>query len=319
VAERDRVAAVRWIDATSLEVMNRIIRRVVDLPVMVIVNYRPEFTPPWSNLGHSTMLRLNHLGRRQAVDLIRSGARGKTLPEAMVAQIVAKSEGVPLFVEEITRSVLESGDLEEHEGRYVLRQSVREFAIPPTLQESLIARLDRLGSAKDVALTASIIGREFAYEVIEAISPVPPAILRIALEQLVQSDLLEQRGILPQSRYIFKHALIQDAAYQSVLRAKRRELHQRIAEVLVDRFPEVDETEPELLAYHHTEANAIERALAYWRRAAERAASRLSYIEALGHMVAGPRRMPSWRLFWAGLRRASTRRICRRLGRCWAA
>jgi predicted ATPase len=189
-----------------------------------------------------------------------------------------------LFVEEITRSVLESGDLEEREGRYVLRQSVREFAIPPTLQESLIARLDRLGSAKDVALTASIIGREFAYELIEAISPVPPAILGVALEQLVQSDLLEQRGVLPQSRYIFKHALIQDAAYQSVLRAKRRELHQRIAEVLGDRFPEVAETEPELLAYHYAEANAIEGALAYWRRAAERATSRVSYIEALGHL-----------------------------------
>ena len=125
-----------WIDATSLEVMNGIIRRVVDLPVMIIVNYRPEFTPPWSDLGHSTMLRLNHLGRRQAVDLVRSSAGGKTLPETMVAQIVEKSQGVPLFVEEITRSVLESGDLEEHEGRYVLRQSVREFAIPPTLQES---------------------------------------------------------------------------------------------------------------------------------------------------------------------------------------
>jgi predicted ATPase/class 3 adenylate cyclase len=273
-----------WIDATSLEVMNGIIRRVVDLPVMVIVNYRPEFTPPWSDLGHSTMLRLNHLGRRQAVDLIRSAAHGKALPEAIVAQIVEKSQGVPLFVEEITRSVLESGDLEEHEGRYVLRQSIREFAIPPTLQESLIARLDRLGSAKDVALTASIIGREFAYEVIEAISPVPPAILQVALEQLVQSDLLEQRGVPPQSRYIFKHALIQDAAYQSVLRAKRRGLHQRIAGVLADRFPELAETEPELLAYHHTEANAIEGALAYWRRAVERAASRLSYIEALGHI-----------------------------------
>jgi predicted ATPase len=265
--------------------MDRFVRRVVDLPVMIIVTYRPEFTPPWLDLGHATMMKLNHLGRTQVVDLIHKTAGGKTLPEAIVEQVAAKSQGIPLFIEEITRSILESGDLEEVGERYVLRQSIRDFTIPSTLQDSLIARLDRLGTAKDIALTASIIGREFSYELIEAVSSwVSQATLLEGLEQLVRSDLLGQRGTPPQSRYTFKHALIRDAAFQSILNARRRELHQRIAEVLESRFPEVAETEPELLAHHYTEANVVDRALAYWRQSAERAATRLAFIEALGHV-----------------------------------
>ena len=140
---------------------------------MIIVTYRPEFVPPWSDLGHVTVLKLNQLGRSQVVDFIHKSAGGKTLPQAIAGQIAVKSGGVPLFIEEITRSILESGDLELDGERYVLRQSIGDFTSPSTLQDSLIARLDRLGSAKDVVLTASIIGREFSYELIEAISPVP--------------------------------------------------------------------------------------------------------------------------------------------------
>jgi class 3 adenylate cyclase/predicted ATPase len=288
LSRRDAVLVLfedaHWIDPTSIELMNRIIRRVVDLSVMIIVTYRPEFTPPWLDLGHVTMLKLNHLGRSQVVDLIHKTAGGKTLPEAIVAQIATKSQGVPLFIEEITRAILESGDLEEDGERYVLRGSIRDFAIPSTLQDSLIARLDRLGAAKDVALTASIIGREFSYELLDAVAQVSQATLLEGLEQLVRSDLLGQRGAPPQSRYSFKHALIRDAAFQSVLNARKRELHERIAEILASRFPEVAETEPELLAHHYTEADLVDRALAYWRQAAERAATRLAYIEALGHV-----------------------------------
>jgi class 3 adenylate cyclase/predicted ATPase len=273
-----------WIDPTSLELMNRLVRRAADLPVMIIVTHRPEFTPPWLDLGHVTMLKLNQLGRVEVIDLIHKAAGNKTLPQAIVTQIAAKSEGVPLFIEEITRSISESGDLEEAGERYVLRQSIRDFTIPSTLQDSLIARLDRLGSAKDVVLTAAIIGREFSFELIEAVSLAPQSTLLADLGRLVQSDLLAQHGAPPQSRYIFKHALIRDAAEQSMLKAKRRELHQRIAEVLNTRFPEIIETEPELLAHHYTEANMIDLALTYWRRAAERAASRLAYVEALGHV-----------------------------------
>jgi class 3 adenylate cyclase/predicted ATPase len=273
-----------WIDPTSIELMNRLVRRVVDLPVMIIVTYRPEFTPSRSDLDHATILKLNHLGRSQVVDLIHKTAGGKVLPAAIIEQVAAKSQGIPLFIEEITRSILESGDLEELAERYVLRQSARGFTIPSTLQDSLIARLDRLGAAKEIALTASVIGREFSYELLEAISSVSSATLVDGLEQLVRSDLLGQQGAPPQSRYTFKHALIRDAAFQSILNARKRELHQRIAEVLESRFPEVAETEPELLAHHYTEANVVDRALAYWRQAAERAATQLAFIEALGHV-----------------------------------
>ena len=273
-----------WIDPSSLELMNSAIRRVANLPVMMIVTYRPEFSSPWLDLGHATVLKLNQLGRSQVIELIQKAAGGKTLPESVIEQIAAKSQGVPLFIEEITRSILESGDLEESDDRYVLRQSVREFTIPSTLQDSLIARLDRLGSAKDLVLTASIIGREFSYELIEAVSSASHATLLADLGRLVQADLLEQHGAPPHSRYIFKHALIRDAAFQSVLKSRRRELHQRIAEVLTNRFPEVVITEPELLAHHYTEANVADRALACWRQAADRAVARLAYVEALGHV-----------------------------------
>jgi class 3 adenylate cyclase/tetratricopeptide (TPR) repeat protein len=273
-----------WIDPSSLELMNSAIRRVASLPVMIVVTHRPEFPSPWSDLGHATVLKLNQLGRSQVIELIQKVAGGKTLPEAVIEQIAAKSQGVPLFIEEITRSILESGDLEESGDRYVSRRSIREFTIPSTLQDSLIARLDRLGSAKDVVLTASIIGREFSYELIEAVSSISQATLLADLGRLVQSDLLEQSGTPPHSRYIFKHALILDAASQSVLKARKRELHQRIAEVFTSRFPEVAANEPELLAHHYTEANVVDRALAFWRQAANRAVARLAYVEALGHV-----------------------------------
>jgi predicted ATPase/class 3 adenylate cyclase len=273
-----------WIDPSSLELMNSAIRRVANLPVMIVVTHRPEFPSPWSDLGHATVLKLNQLGRSQVIELIQKAAGSKTLPLAVIEQIAAKSQGVPLFIEEITRSILESGDLEESGDRYVLRRSIREFTIPSTLQDSLIARLDRLGSAKDVVLTASIIGREFSYELIEAVSSISRATLLADLGRLVQSDLLEQSGTPPHSRYIFKHALILDAASQSVLKARKRELHQRIAEVFTSRFPEVAANEPELLAHHYTEANVVDRALAFWRQAANRAVARLAYVEALGHV-----------------------------------
>ena len=251
-----------WIDPTSLELLNKVIGRLAELPVMIIVTYRPEFTPPWLNLGHVTMLKLNRLARGQVANLIQKTAGGKMLPDAIVEQIATKSQGVPLFIEEITQWILESGSLEADGERYVLRQSIRDFTIPSTLQDSLIARLDRLGSAKDVVLTASIIGREFSYELIEAVSSTPRETLLADLERLVQSDLLGQSGAAPRSRYVFKHALIRDAASQLVLKKRKRELHRRIAEVLTSRFPEIVETEPELLAHHYAEANVIDGALA---------------------------------------------------------
>lgn len=288
LSSRGRVLAVfedaHWFDPTSLDLMGLMIRRAADLPVMIAVTYRPEFSPAWLELGHVTLLKLSTLGRSDVVKLIGEAAGGKELPDPVVEQIAVKSQGVPLFVEEITRTILESGDLEEMDGRYVLRRSHREFSIPSTLQDSLIARLDRLGTAKEVALAASIIGREFSYELIAAVHAAPRAELEAALERLVRSDLLGQRGTPPNSRYVFKHALIRDAAFQTVLKARRRELHKRIADELDAHFPDVVEREPELLAYHYSEAEVSDRALEYWRRAANRAASGLAYVEALGHV-----------------------------------
>ena len=275
-----------WIDPTSQQLMERIIRRAADLPVMIIVTYRPELVPQSSELGHASMLKLNTMSRSQAAELIYKTVGGKRLPETIVEQIVAKSQGVPLFVEELTRSILESGDLEEDGTGYVLRRSVGDFTIPSTLQDSLIARLDRLGSAKDIALTASVVGREFTYELLEAVAAVPQAALLEGLDRLVQSDLLGQSGMPPRSRYTFKHALIRDAAFQSILKTRKRELHRRVADVLSSRFPEIAATEPELLAHHYTEADVIEHALTYWRKAGERATARLAYVEAVGHVEA---------------------------------
>jgi class 3 adenylate cyclase/predicted ATPase len=275
---------VHWFDPTSLELMGLAVRRAVHLPMMIVVTHRPEFLPPWLELGHVTLLKLSNLARRDAVALIRKAADGKALPDPLVEQISAKAQGVPLFIEEITRSILESGDLEERDDRYVLRNENREFAIPSTLQDSLAARLDRLGTARDVALAASIIGREFPYELIAAVYPVRRARLEADLERLVRSDLLSQQGAPPNSRYVFKHALIRDAAFRTVLKARRREIHGQIAHELAAHFPEVAEREPELLAHHYTEAEATDPALEYWKRAANRAASSLAYVEALGHV-----------------------------------
>jgi class 3 adenylate cyclase/tetratricopeptide (TPR) repeat protein len=274
-----------WIDATSVETMSGIIRKLANLPVMIVVTYRPEFAPPWLDLGHTTMLRLNQLGRRQVSELIVKAARGKRLPDSIIEQILEKAQGVPLFVEEITRTILESGDLEEDVDSYILRQTTRDFLIPATLQDSLIARLDRLGSPKELILTASIIGREFSFELIDAVASVSQAELLADLRRLVRSDLLSEQGTPPHSRYAFKHALIRDAAFQSVLKARKRELHSRIANVLADRFSEVVAAEPEVIAHHFTEAQIIDRALEFWRHAANRATSRLAYVEALGHVT----------------------------------
>ena len=287
LSRRDAVLVLfedaHWIDPTSLELMDKMIRRVVDLPVMIIVTYRPEFTPPWLDLGHVTMLNSEPPGAKPGRRPHSQYGRRQDAAGAIVEQIAAKSQGVPLFIEEITRAILESGDLEEDGERYVLRGSIRDFAIPSTLQDSLIARLDRLGVAKDVALTASIIGREFSYELIDAVASVSHATLLEGLEQLVRSDLLGQRGAPPQSRYIFKHALIRDAAVQSILKARKRELHQRIAEVLATGFPKL--SRPSRNCWLTTIPKRI-WLTGRWSTGDRPPSGRpqLAYVEALGHV-----------------------------------
>ena len=251
---------------------------------MVIANFRPEFTPPWLGLGNVTLLTLNQLGRRQVNELIDKAAGGVAVPGSVVDQIVAKAQGVPLFVEEITRSVVGSSTLEERDGRYHLTDAGAPFVIPATLKDSLVARLDRLGPAKDVALAASIIGQEFSFELVGAAASVEPPLLVAALGQLVQSDIVAQRGEPPHAVYTFKHALVRDAAYQTVLKSRKRHLHERVAQALESRFSDLARTEPELLAHHYSEADVVDRALPYWRKAAEYASASLAHAEAIGHI-----------------------------------
>ena len=205
---------------------------------------------------------------------------GRPLPAEVVQQIVDKTDGIPLFVEELVKTILESGLVREEAERYVLSGPLPPLAIPATLQAALMARLDRLAPVKEVAQLGAVLGREFAYEVLRAVAPMDEATLQHSLAQLVEAELLYQRGIPPQAAYIFKHALIRDAAYESILKSTRQQVHQQVAQVLEAQFPETVETQPELLAHHYTAAGLHEQALAAWKRAGERALGRAAHREA---------------------------------------
>src|SRR5713226_8311232 len=212
---------------------------------------------------------------------------GKALPLAVLQQVVTRTDGVPLFVEELTKTVLESGLLRETEEHYELMGPLPPLAIPATLHDSLMARLDRLETVKAVAQLAAVLERTFSYELLQAVTPLDEALLQQALARLVDAELLYQRGVPPQATYLFKHALIQEAAYQSLLKSTRQQFHQRTAQVLEERFPELVDTQPELLAQHYTEAGQSARAIAYWQRAGERALQRSANLEAISHLTKG--------------------------------
>ena len=215
------------------------------------------------------MLALSRLDRRDRTALVAQIAGGKALPDEVVDQIVDRTDGVPLFIEELTKSVLESGLLREEADRYVLDGALPPFAIPTTLHNSLMARLDRLASVRQVAQIGAAIGREFSYALLRAVSRLPEDELQAALARLVASELVFQRGTPPDSVYTFKHALVQDAAHGSLLRSARQQLHAQIAEALEAHSPEMAETQPELLAHHYAEAGLAEKAVVYWRQAGE--------------------------------------------------
>ena len=278
---------VHWIDPSTLEFLGLIVERVRELPVLVLITFRPEFQSPWTGQAHVTTLTMSRLGRRQGADLVARVTGEKPLPAAIVEQIVAHTDGVPLFVEELTKTVLESGLLTDAGDRYELAGPLPPLAIPTTLHDSLMARLDRLAPVKEVAQIGAIIGREFSYQLLAAVSPLSEADLSSALDQLVQSELIFRRGNPPDATYSFKHALVQDAAYQSLLKSKRQQLHARIAEELEQGFPDLVESQPELLAQHLTEAGLAERAIPYWRRAGELAAGRSANMEAIAHLSKG--------------------------------
>ncbi|HET6521517.1 MAG TPA: AAA family ATPase, partial [Geminicoccaceae bacterium] len=277
---------VHWIDPTMLELLGRVVERVQRLPVLVVVTFRPEFVPPWTGHGHVTAISLSRLGHRQGAAVVRRVAGGKPLPAEVLEQILAKTDGVPLFVEELTKAVLESGLLEDRGDRYELAGPLPPLAIPATLRDSLMARLDRLAPVREVAQVAACIGREFSHELLVAVAPLGGDALRDALAGLVEAELVFRRGG-PEAGYVFKHALVQDVARESLLKSRRRQVHARIADALEERFPAVAEAEPETLAYHLTEAGLTGRAVGYWLRAGRNAAARSGNLEAISHLSKG--------------------------------
>ena len=281
------VEDVHWIDPTSLEVLERTVDCVEQLPVLLVLTFRPEFQPPWLGLAHVSMKTLKKLSRRESVTLIERLTGGKPLPREVAEQIIAHTDGVPLFMEELTKAVLEGNLLAEQADRYVLTRPLPPLAIPTSLQASLMARLDRQASLKDVAQIGAAIGREFSYALLAAVAGRSEEDLQSGLDQLVAAGLLFRRGTPPRSALIFKHALVQDAAYATLLRSRRQELHTRIARVLEESFPDIVETQPELLAHHYTQAGLADRAVDYCLRAGERALTRSANLEATRHFGQG--------------------------------
>ena len=278
---------LHWADPSSLEGLPLLLDQVPATRLLAVLTFRPQFRPPWPPRSHITQFMLTRLGRREVEMMVERMTAGKPLPVAVMQEIVSKTDGVPLFVEELTRAVMESGLLREQDGHYELTSPLNALAIPSSLNDSLMARLDRLGAVKEVAQLAATVGREFSYELLEALAWLDATALKEALEKLVESDILHQRGLLPRARYIFRHALIRDAAYQSLLRSTRQQYHKHIAQTLVERFPEIKETQPELLARHYTEAGLTEKAIGYWLRAGQQAVARSAMTEACSQLQKG--------------------------------
>jgi predicted ATPase len=264
---------VHWVDPTTQEFLGLLVERVREMRALVVLTFRPVFSPPWRDRPHVELRELGGLAPEHALGLAQQVA-GPRLPPATLEQVVAKTDGVPLFIEELTRAVLGSGPLPAH-------------AIPSTLQDSLMARLDQLGPAKIIAQVAGALGREFSYELLEAVVPLPAQRLRDGLEALRRAGLVYVDSRVSGPVHVFKHALVQEAAYQSLLRSRRRELHLRTAEVLERRFPQTARDAPELLAHHLTQAGDFERAVTAWLAAGQRASERSEYREAIGHLRTG--------------------------------
>jgi len=315
---------LHWADPSTLEVLTLLLDQVPTTRLLAVLTFRPEFTPPWGNRSHLSQLTLSRLGRAQVREMVsqvveqaarastssaRTGdnfpsdfpsvrpghvVRRSVLSDALIEAVVARTDGVPLFVEELTKSVVEArrgqvtGDRAQ-DAKVGVQHAAPLFqvGIPTTLQDALMARLDRLGMAKELAQVGATPGLEFSYELLHVVSPLDESSLQQSLRQLVDVELLYQRGLLPHATYLFKHALIQDTAYQSLLKSKRQQYHQQIAQVLEKRFTEIKETQPELLAHHYTEAGLVEQAIPYWQQAGERTAQRSAHVEAINHLTRG--------------------------------
>src|SRR6516164_467702 len=274
---------IHWADATSLEVLDLTVERVRALPVLVMITFRPEYEAPWIGLSHVTSIALDRLAPAEVKTLAERVA-GQPMPAEVTAQIVAKTDGVPLFVEELTKAVVESGLLVMGRQGWHLDGPLPTFAIPATLQDSLAARLDRLAPVKEIAQIGAAIGREFSYPLLRAVAGRDEPALRAALAQLEEAELLFRSGAPPDARYTFKHALVQDTAYETLLRSRRQILHRQIADALRGEFSAVAAAEPELVAYHLTQAGLDEPAIEWWGKAGDQALRRSAFKEAAAHL-----------------------------------
>nr|MBS0021423.1 AAA family ATPase [Gammaproteobacteria bacterium] len=271
-----------WSDPTSLELLGLIVEEAQSHRVLVLITFRPDFIPTWTGYTHITALTLNRFSRSRVIAMMEKVAAGKSLPNEVRDQIIERTDGVPLFVEELTKTVLESGLVEDRGDHYTLTRPLPPFAIPSTLQDSLMARLDRLESAKETAQIAALLGREFSYELLSKVSPLSANALVEALTQLSGAGLVFAKGTPPSASYTFKHAMVQDVAYESLLKSKRRQLHASVAAALDE-----ENAEPEILAHHYSEAGLYESALTYWLKAGQRALERSANLETVTHLRKG--------------------------------
>lgn len=287
------VEDLHWIDPTSTQLLAMLIDQVPTVPLFVLLTARVDFEPPWRRQTYVTPLMLTPLTRSETEEMVDRLASGKPLPPEVLGEIVARTDGVPLFVEELTKMVLESGLVQAREDRYALTSPLPPLAIPTTLQDSLAARLDRLASVKPLAQLCATLGREFSYPLLQAVSGLEEVTLQRSLAQLVHAEFLHQRGIASEAVYIFKHAMIQEAAYQSLLKSRRQQYHARIARVIIDHFASDAAANPEVVALHHTHAGDIDAAVSWWRRAGQHAFHGASYAEAIAHYSTGLRVLAS--------------------------
>ena len=281
------VEDAHWIDPSTLELLDTLINSLRDERVLLVIAYRPEFEAPWGREGHVTTCTLNHLSRKESAGLVQLVAGNKSLPEELIAQIVSRTDGVPLFIEELTKSILESGGLRDTENGYELQDTLSSLSIPDSLHDSLMARLDRLSSAKEVAQTGAVIGREFSYDLLSQVTLEDVEKLDAALDVLVDSGLVFRHGHIPDAIFEFKHALVRDVSYETLLKKNRRHIHERIARTLEQRAADQGNIPLELIAQHFEGAEDADAAIEYWYRAGQRAAERSAYHEAIAHCERG--------------------------------
>lgn len=281
------VEDAHWIDPTTLELLSTLVNRLREKRILLVIAFRPEFQAPWGTEGHVTTCTLNHLSRKESAALVRVAAGGKPLPDGVVDRIVARTDGVPLFTEELTKAVLESGALRDAGDSYELQGALSSLAIPDSLHDSLMARLDRLPTSKEIAQIGSVIGREFSYELLSQVAGLDGARFDEALDELVGSGLLFCHGKRPEAIFEFKHALIRDVSYESLLKSNRRRIHERIAIAMESGLPGQGASAPELIAHHFEGAGNVERAIAYWYKAGQRGSEHSAYHEAIAHCERG--------------------------------